>query len=235
MFAFIVNGIAIAIGGFIGLLFKNRIKKEICDSVLKVIGLVVFLIGLSGVLENMITVENGRLVSNGALILIISVALGTFIGEFCKIETRLNDFSVKLEKKINKGAMAEGLITATLIYCVGSMTIIGSMESALGKPDTIYLKSVIDGITSIVLASTLGFGVLFSSFGVIIYQGLLTLLFYFLGNFMPSDLITLISMVGYSMVLALGLNFLIKDKVRVSNMLPSIIVVVIYYLIQGLF
>ena len=179
MFAFIVNGIAIAIGGFIGLLFKNRIKKEICDSVLKVIGLVVFLIGLSGVLENMITVENGRLVSNGALILIISVALGTFIGEFCKIETRLNDFSVKLEKKINKGAMAEGLITATLIYCVGSMTIIGSMESALGKPDTIYLKSVIDGITSIVLASTLGFGVLFSSFGVIIYQGLLTLLFYF--------------------------------------------------------
>ena len=103
MFAFIVNGIAIAIGGFIGLLFKNRIKKEICDSVLKVIGLVVFLIGLSGVLENMITVENGRLVSNGALILIISVALGTFIGEFCKIETRLNDFSVKLEKKINKG------------------------------------------------------------------------------------------------------------------------------------
>ena len=235
MFAFLVNGIAVVVGGFIGLLFKNKIKKEICDSVLKVIGLVVFLIGLAGVLENMITVENGKLVSNGALILIISVALGTFIGEFCKIETHLNDFSVMLEKKINKGAMAEGFITATLIYCVGSMTIIGSMESALGKPDTIYLKSVIDGITSIVLASTLGFGVLFSSFGVIIYQGLLTLLFYFLGNFMPSDLITLISMVGYSMVLALGLNFLIKDKIRVSNMLPSIIIVVIYYLIQSLF
>lgn len=234
MFAFMVNAVAVVVGAAIGLLFKNKIRKEICDNVLKAIGVVVFIIGLVGVLENMISIEAGKLVSNGALALIISISIGTFIGEFCKIETHLNNLSIKLENKINKGAIAEGFITSTLLYCVGSMTIIGSMESAFGKPDTIYLKSVIDAITSVALASTLGFGVMFSSIAILLYQGALTLLFYFLGDFMPIELITLVSMVGYSMVLTLGLNFVIKDKIRVSNMLPSILVVVIYYFIQGL-
>lgn len=230
MFAFLVNAGTVIIGSFIGLLFKKFIKKETCDSVLKVMGIVVLLIGIIGVMENMIVIENGQITSNGTLLLIMAIAIGTFIGEFIKIEDHMNKFAGKIEQKLNKGKIAEGFITATLIYCVGSMSIIGSMESALGNPDTIYLKAALDGITSIALASTLGFGVALSGVSVIIYQGLLTLLFYFLGDFMPADFITSFSMVGYTMVAAIGFNFLIKDKIKVGNMLPALIVVIIYHL-----
>ncbi len=239
MFAFAVNALLVIVGSLIGLIFKKFIKKEICDMVLKAMGLVVLLIGIIGVIQNMITVEDGKLSSNGTLLLIMAIAIGTFIGEFIKIEQHMNDFAYKLEKKINKGKIADGFITATLIYCVGSMAIIGSMESAFGSPNTIYLKSALDGITSIALASTLGFGVALSSVSIIIYQGILTLLFYFLGDFLPTDFITSFSMVGYTMVAAIGLNFLIKDKengsIRVGNMLPSLLVVIAYHLIMMLF
>lgn len=239
MFAFAVNALLVIVGSLIGLIFKKFIKKEICDMVLKAMGLVVLLIGIIGVIQNMITVEDGKLSSNGTLLLIMAIAIGTFIGEFIKIEQHMNDFAYKLEKKINKGKIADGFITATLIYCVGSMAIIGSMESAFGSPNTIYLKSALDGITSIALASTLGFGVALSSVSIIIYQGILTLLFYFLGDFLPADFITSFSMVGYTMVAAIGLNFLIKDKengsIRVGNMLPSLLVVIVYHLIMMLF
>lgn len=232
MFAFLVNAGTVIVGSVVGLIFKKFIKKETCDSVLKAMGIVVLLIGIIGVIENMITVEEGILSSSGTLLLIMAIAIGTFIGEFIKIESHMNNFAEKIEQKINKGKIAEGFITATLIYCVGSMAIIGSMESALGNPNTIYLKSALDGITSIALASTLGLGVALSSVSIVIYQGLLTLLFYFLGNFMPVDFITSFSMVGYSMVAAIGFNFLMKDKIKVGNMLPSLLVVIFYYLLM---
>lgn len=232
MFAFLVNALTVILGSVIGLIFKKFIKKETCDQVLKAMGIVVLIIGLVGVLENMITIENGHISSSGTLTLIMAIAVGTFIGEFLKLDKHMNDLGEKIERKLNKGQIAEGFITATLIYCVGSMSIIGSMESALGNPDTIYLKSALDGITSIALASTLGIGVMLSSVSVIIYQGLLTLLFYLLGNFMPIDLITSLSMVGYTMVAAIGLNFILKDKIKVANMLPSLVIALLFYLIS---
>lgn len=234
MFAFAVNALAVVVGSIIGLIVKTKIKEETCQSVLKAVGLVVLIIGILGVLENMVIVLPTGIKTEGALALIICLTLGTFIGELLKIDHHLNDFSDKIEKKINKGKIAEGFITASLMYCVGSMTIIGSMESAFGNPNTIYLKSVIDLVTSIALASTLGLGVMLSSITVFIYQGLLTLLFVLLHNFMPSDFITLISMVGYVSVMAIGLNLLIKDKIKVANMLPAFIVAIVYYLISSI-
>lgn len=231
MFAFLVNAATVILGSIIGLIFKKLIKKETCDQVLKAMGIVVLLIGIIGVFENMITVQNGKISSSGTLLLIMSIAIGTFIGEALKIDKHMNDFGDKIEQKLNKGKIAEGFITATLIYCVGSMSIIGSMESALGNPNTIYLKSALDGITSIALASTMGVGVMLSSISIIVYQGLLTLLFYFLGNFMPASFITSFSMVGYTMVAAIGFNFIIKDKIKVANMLPSLLIVIIYHLL----
>lgn len=230
MFAFVVNALAVVVGSFIGLIVKKRIKEETCNSVLKAVGLVVLVIGILGVLENMVIIEPTGIKTQGALALIVCLTVGTFIGELLSIDRHLNDFSSKLEQKINKGKIAEGFITASLMYCVGSMTIIGSMESAFGNPNTIYLKSVIDLVTSIALASTLGLGVMLSSITVLLYQGLLTLLFVVLHNFMPSDFITLISMVGYVSAMAIGLNLLIKDKIKVANMLPAFIVAIIYYL-----
>lgn len=231
MFAFVVNAAAVILGSIIGLIFKKFIKKETCDQVLKAMGIVVLLIGIIGVIENMITIQDGKISSNGTLLLIMAIAIGTFIGEALKIDQHMNNFGDKLEKKLNKGKIAEGFITATLIYCIGSMSIVGSMESALGNPNTIYLKAALDGITSIALASTLGIGVMLSSVSIIFYQGLLTLLFYFLGNFMPASFITSFSMVGYTMVAGIGLNFILKDKIKIANMLPSLLIVIIYHLL----
>lgn len=231
MFAFMVNAATVILGSIIGLIFKKFIKKETCDQVLKAMGIVVLLIGIIGVIENMITIQDGKISSNGTLLLIIAIAIGTFIGEALKIDQHMNNFGEKLEKKLNKGKIAEGFITATLIYCIGSMSIVGSMESALGNPNTIYLKAALDGITSIALASTLGIGVMLSSVSIIFYQGLLTLLFYFLGNFMPASFITSFSMVGYTMVAGIGLNFILKDKIKIANMLPSLLIVIIYHIL----
>lgn len=231
MFAFMVNAATVILGSIIGLIFKKFIKKETCDQVLKAMGIVVLLIGIIGVIENMITIQDGKISSNGTLLLIMAIAIGTFIGEALKIDQHMNNFGEKLEKKLNKGKIAEGFITATLIYCIGSMSIVGSMESALGNPNTIYLKAALDGITSIALASTLGIGVMLSSVSIIFYQGLLTLLFYFLGNFMPASFITSFSMVGYTMVAGIGLNFILKDKIKIANMLPSLLIVIIYHLL----
>ena len=163
--------------------------------------------------------------------LIIIVVLGTFIGEIIDIDKHLNRFGKYIEAKFNKSSFSEGFVTGSLITCVGAMAIVGSVQSALGDPNMIYLKSVIDGVTSIVLASTLGIGVFFSGFSILIYQGLITLIAYFLGNFMSVDFINAFSMVGYLMVVCLSLNFILRDKFKVANMLPSIVLVILYYLI----
>ena len=234
MFGFLVNALGVVVGGFLGLLFRKFIKKDYCDSVLKAMGVVVILVGLFGVIENTVTFDSGKLSFDGTLLLIISIAVGTFIGEFLKIDNHLNNLALKLEQKVNKGKISEGFITATALYCVGAMTIIGTLNDTLGDPNTIYLKSALDMVTSIVLASTLGIGVLFSAGSIIIYQGGLTLIFALLNNVIDQsallELTRLISMVGYVLVSAIGFNLILKDKMKVTNMLPALIIPIIYYL-----
>jgi len=235
MFSFVVNAASIILGSIIGIVFRKYIKKEICDQVLKAIGLVLFVIAICNTLTYMGTVKDNKIELAGTLILIICICLGTFIGEFLKIDDGFNKLGLALEKKLNKGKIVDGFVTATLVYCVGSMAIIGTFDAVSGNPETIYLKSALDGITSIALASTLGFGVALSSASVFIYQGLLTLLFFFLKESLPSDLIQMINMVGYVLIAGIASNFLSDKKIKVANMLPSLIIVIIYYFISGLF
>lgn len=234
MFGFLINAVGVIVGGLIGLLFRKFIKKEYCDAVLKGMGIVVLLVGLFGVIENTVTIDAGKVSFEGTLLLIISIGVGTFLGEAIKIDDHLNNFALKLEKKVNKGKISEGFITATALYCVGAMTIIGTLNDTLGNPETIYLKAALDMVTSIVLASTLGIGVLFSAGSIIVYQGLLTLIFALLNNVINQDalleLTRLVSMVGYVLVMAIGFNFLVKDKIKVTNMLPALLIPIIYYL-----
>ena len=236
MFSFLANGAFILLGTIIGLSFRKFIKKEVCDAVMKAVGLVVFAVGIVGLIENMVTVKSdGSITTTGTLALILCISIGTFIGEIIDIDKQVNRFANFLEVKLNKGKISEGFVTSTLLFCVGSMAIIGSFESALGKPDTIILKGIIDGVSSIALSATLGFGVGLSALSVIVYQGLLTFMFVFFKDFMPADFITLFNIVGYVMIAALGLNFLVKEKIKVANMLPALIIVIPYYLIMKLF
>ncbi len=231
MVATLINALAIAAGGIIGLLFRKLIKKEIFEAVLKAVGIVVLIIGLAGVLKGMLVIEDNTLSTQYELLLLISLALGTFLGEILKIDHHLNRFGEYLEKKINKGKFSEGFIAASLIFCVGAMAIVGSISAALGDPSVIYLKAMIDGITAIVLASTLGYGVIFSAFPVLIYQGVITGLGLAFGDFMPADFVSAFSMVGYAIVACIGLNFFRTEKIRLANMIPSLLIVILYFLI----
>lgn len=238
MIGTIVNTIAMALGGLIGLIFKKWIKEEYSNRVLKAIGIAILAISIVGIIKSMIVVNIDNTIStNFELVIIICLALGTLIGELLKIETHLNDLTCKIEKKFIKddskqGTFTKGFISASLVACVGAMALVGSINDALGDPSTLYLKSVIDFVTMIVLASTLGYGVVFASISVFVYQGIITLLGLLLNNFMSGEFINAFSALGYTMIMAIAFNFICDTKIKIANMLPSIVLLIIYFLIK---
>ena len=231
MLGTIVNVIGITVGALLGLLFKSKIKENLIDALLKAIGIVVFVIGIIGVVSNMVYIDGGAIRTRYELLLLIAIALGTLTGEALKLDTRLNQFGKWIEKKFNTNQFSEGFITASLIFCVGAMAIIGSVESALGEHTTLYLKAAIDAITALVLASTLGFGVIFSGITVFLYQGLITAIAWIFGDVMSTEFIQSFSMVGYVLVACIGLNFIRQEKLKLANMLPALLIIIVYYLI----
>lgn len=231
MVATFVNFIAIILGSVIGITLKKFIREDITKSVLKAIGIVVLIISVLGVIKHTVTIEENMLKTNYELLLIITVALGTFIGEYIDIDKYVNRFGKFVEKKLNKSKISEAFINSTLIFSVGAMAIVGSISAGLGDHSIIYMKSALDGVTSIILASTLGIGVIFSSFIVLFYQGVLTLLSMWLGDFLPIDFISGFSAVGYVLVACLSLNFIMEKKIKVANMIPSLLLVVLYFLL----
>ncbi|MDD3191171.1 MAG: DUF554 domain-containing protein [Bacilli bacterium] len=231
MLGTIVNVIGITVGALLGLLFKSKIKENLIDALLKAIGIVVFVIGIIGVVSNMVYIDGGAIRTRYELLLLIAIALGTLTGEALKLDTRLNQFGKWIEKKFNTNQFSEGFITASLIFCVGAMAIIGSVESALGEHTTLYLKAAIDAITALVLASTLGFGVIFSGITVFLYQGLITAIAWIFGDVMSTEFIQSFSMVGYVLVACIGLNFIRQEKLKLANMLPALLIIIVYHLI----
>lgn len=231
MLATLINFIAILVGSTIGLTLKKHIREHVTKSVLKAIGIVVLIISIIGVIKHTIVIDGETIKTQYELLLIITVALGTFIGEYIDIDKYVNRFGKFVEVKLNKSKISEAFIDSTLIFCVGAMAIVGSISAGLGDPSIIYMKSALDGVTSVILASTLGVGVVFSAFIVLIYQGTLTLLSVWLGDFLPIDFINGFSAVGYVLVACLSLNFIMEKKIKVANMIPALVLVVLYFLI----
>jgi len=223
MFGTIVNFFAIIVGSLIGILFHKRINQDIAYSLFKVIGLCVIYLGIIGLVK----VEN-------PMVIIISMALGTLIGEVIHIEKKLEIMSDKIELLVNKyykGKIKDGFLTATLLFCIGSMAIIGTIESTLSNNhDTLYAKSILDGITSVIFASTMGLGVMLSSFSVLLYQGSISLLANFIKPLVTAvpETIPMISGVGSLMIMGLGINMVFNLKLKISNMLPSIFIPILY-------
>ena len=174
----LVNAAAIVAGGAVGLLAKKGIPTRMEDALHKAMGLAVIVIGINGVITNMVTVgADGILSSSGELLLVFSLVLGVLAGEFLQIEDRLNSLSGLVEQKLHLTGFAASFVSGTLIYCVGAMAIIGSLNDGLrGDPSILFVKSTLDGISSIVLGATMGPGVIFSAIPVVLYQGAITLL-----------------------------------------------------------
>ncbi len=224
----IVNAICIVIGGLLGILLKNGIKKNVQDSIYIAIGICILIIGINGVISNMAVVNGNIISTNGELILVISIVIGTLIGESLDIDSFLNNLSVKIEKKFNLAGFASSFVAASIIFCVGAMAIIGSInDGLLHDPNVLYVKSILDGITSIILAATLGMGVIFASVPVLIYQGIITLLAGSLSGILVGEFLRQLCMVGYALVLCIGINFIAPGKLKIANMLPSLIVVIV--------
>lgn len=220
MLGTVVNAIAIIIGGLIGTFIRNGLKEDYKKTLMNGVGLTVIIIGIMGAIK-----------SENMILIIISIVLGSIIGEAIGIERKLDSMGNSLEEKLGQGNsnFSKGFVTASLVYCVGAMAIVGSLESGLlGNHDTLFAKSVLDGISSIIFASTLGIGVVFSSIPVFIYQGIIILLASSLRNLLTPDVILEMSAVGGILIMGIGINILEIKKIEVGNMSPSIFIPLIY-------
>ena len=231
MLSVIVNAVAILLGGAIGLLVKRGVPERFTKAIMTGMGLVVVYIGISGSLQG----EN-------PIILVVSIALGAMVGTALRIEDRLTKLGQMIESKFpdnkrdGKNSIAAGFVTSSLLFCVGAMAIVGSINSGLtGDHSIIFTKSAIDLISAIFLTVSLGVGVLFSSVAVFVYQGALVLLAQLLRPLLESNsLIAEITSAGSLLIIALGLNVIGIAKIKVADMLPAVIFVPIVYALIGL-
>ncbi len=216
------NAFAIIIGSFIGVFLKDRFKESYKDIIMSSIGLAVLVIGISGAIKT----EN-------MLLVVISLVIGSILGEWFKIENKLENIGKFIEGKVGSGTsnISNGFVTASLIYCVGAMAIVGALESGLtGNNQTLFVKAILDGVTSIIFSSTLGIGVAFSSISVLVYQGLITLTANTMKIFLTDPVITEMSAVGGVLIMGIGVNLLGLKKIKIGNMLPAIFIPIIYYI-----
>ena len=228
MLGVVVNAVAILLGGLVGLLLKKGIPERFSGAVMTGIGLCVAFIGIQGALGG----EN-------PIVLIISIVLGVAVGTALQIDRRLHSLGQKIEAKLSPAALpdesageskpkipiAQGFVTGSLLYCIGAMAIVGAINSGLtGDHSVLFTKSIIDMISSIVLAATLGVGILLSAVTVFLYQGTLVLLAQLLGPLLENEsMIAELTSVGSVIIIALGLNLIGVTKIKIADFLPAIL------------
>ncbi|MBN2544550.1 MAG: DUF554 domain-containing protein [Spirochaetes bacterium] len=227
MLGTIVNFSAIIIGSVIGLLFNKIIPERFRITIVQGLGLSVIMVGIINGLK-----------SDSLLLIIISIVLGSYIGELLRIEENLEKLGQWLENKFSKdnSNFIKSFVTSSLIFCVGSMAIVGSLESGLTQDHkTLYVKSLLDGIASIIFASSLGIGVIFSSVIVLIYQGTITITASLLKPYLTDIVINQMTSIGGIIIIGIGINILEIKKIKVGNMIPSIFIPLIYFISKLLF
>lgn len=220
MLGTLVNTAAIIIGSLLGVSLRRGIPDGTKETVIAAIGLAVLLIGLKSAWR-----------SDDLLLVIISLAVGAVVGEMLNIENRLQRLGHWIGRQMGRAGegVSQGFVTASLVFCVGAMAIVGSLESGLaGNHQTLFAKSLLDGVTSIIFASTLGIGVIFSSVSVFLYQGAITLAAVYLKPFLTPAVVSQMTSIGGLMIVAIGLNILDIKKLRIGNMLPGLFIPLIY-------
>lgn len=203
----------------IGLLIKSRIPERVNIIIFQVIGLFVITLGITMAIK-----------TTNYLILVFSLLIGSVLGELLDLEKYLEKLSLNLKNKLKSSndKFSEGFITATLIFCIGPMAILGSIEEGIGNyPSLLFAKSILDGVASIALSSALGIGVIFSSIPLLLYQGGITIFASYVSKYLSDALIIELTAVGGVLLLGLGMNLAEIKKIRVASMLPSLIIVVI--------
>lgn len=221
----LVNSAAIVLGGSIGLVLKKGISDRLANAVMNALALCVLYIGVSGMLKG----EN-------VLITILSMVAGTLVGEWLNLDQKINQLGDTIENMVaspNEGvSVSKGFVTASLLFCVGAMAIVGALQSGLtGNHDTLFAKSLIDGIAAIVMASSLGIGVLLSAGLILVYEGGISLFANVLAPLLTDSVINEMTCVGSLLIVGLSLNMLKLTDLKIMNYAPA----VLFPILLGLF
>lgn len=219
----IANAAAIIIGGVAGSIFKRGFSERFSSLILSALGLFTLAIGMMFAIE-----------SKNIMVVVFSLVLGAILGEWIDIEKRMNDLGDFVEDKLkaHEGNFSKGFVTASLLFCVGSMAIMGALQSGLVNDHKILLtKAIMDGIIAVVFASTLGIGVALSFLPVFIYQSAITLLAFVIAPYLNGAVITEMTATGGVLLIGVGINILEIKKIKVGNMLPAIFLPIILMLI----
>ena len=227
----LVNFAVVFVTGILGAIIKRGVPKRVSDAVMSAMAICVIYIGIDGILEEAPAVSENSPLSAGlvkVLVMIVSMAIGTLIGELLGLESLVERLGAFIEKRIGAigsgGGFAKGMVGCALLFCVGAMAINGAIEGAQGNHEILLAKSVIDGIACFIMATSLGIGCAFSAFLLLIYQGGVGILALLLISVLSPAAISYMSVTGSLIVILVGTNVLGITRVRTANMVPAIFV-----------
>lgn len=233
----IINTAGVITGGLIGLGLKNGIKKNMQDIMMQACGVATIFIGGAGALSKMLVFQDGKLETQGTMLLIFSLVLGSLLGEWINIEQKMDLLGERIKKAVkaeNDNLFVEGFVNVSLIICVGAMAIVGSVQDGIsGDYSMLVAKAILDLIIVVVFAATYGIGAVFSAVPIFVYQGAITLAAAFLGSFVSEAMINDLSFIGSALIFCVGVNIGFGKKFRVGNMLPALIVPVLYEILRS--
>lgn len=232
----IVNVAAVIFGGVIGMIIKKGLKERINDTLTKACGISVIFIGVAGALSKMLVIDGNSISTDGTLLLVLSLVFGGIIGELINIEKRMDSLGNRLKKAVKAGNdsnFVEGFVAATLVICIGAMAIVGSLQDGLtGDHSMLFTKAILDFIIVMVIASATGIGAVFSAVPLGIYQGLITLCAVLIEPLISDRLVNELSMIGSVLIFCVGINLIFDKKIRVGNLLPALLVPIIWEIIS---
>lgn len=220
----ILNALLVVVGSFLGLIVKEKLPSRYQVTIMQGLAIVIGIIGVQMAIK-----------SDNIVVVIVSIAFGTLLGEILNLDLLMEKIGAylaaliqKIFKNSDKKAVGESFVTTTLIYCVGAMAVLGSIQEGLtGDGSLLYAKALIDGITSIFFASTLGIGVIFSAVSIFLYQGTITFMAGFFINILSEQVILEMTATGGVLIIGISLNMLKLSEIKIANMLPSILLAVV--------
>ena len=231
----IINTAAIIVGGLFGLLFKNILSERMEDTLLKANGVCVLFIGIGGAMQHMLKISDGALETAGSMMLIICFVLGSIVGELLDLEGLFERFGAWLRKKTHNesdSCFLSAFIHATLTVCIGAMAIVGSIQDGmLGDSSLLCAKAALDAVIILVMTASMGKGCIFSAIPVAVLQGSITLLSRVIAPVMTDAVIANLSYTGSVLIFCVGLNLVWGKKIRVANMLPTLVFAALYALL----
>ena len=226
----VINIICILLGGTVGCLAGNRLKDNIRETLMTMNGVGVVIIGVSGAMVQMLSVEDGRMTSNGTIMMVVSLAVGAVVGELLQLERQVARFGEWLKAKSHSegdNTFVSGFVATSCTVCIGAMAVIGAVQDGIsGDYSILAAKGILDAIIVCIMAASQGKGCVFSAIPVGIVQGAITLFAVFAGDFFPEAALGNLSLVGSVLILCVGLNLIRDRQIRVANALPAIVVAI---------